>query len=359
MFKEKKFLYKIKRKYNVTERIFDKKSLYLDRNEKFVEFPSPIKKELIYKLSKINPGLYPNLSFFYKKLSKFLSISKQEIFLTEGVSGAIKSLIECYTEIGKSEIVYPFPTFAMYSIYSKMFNLKVKKIGYNQNFDLDFDLLLNSINKSTAIVFLPNPNIPIEGFLNKNKLLMLIKKCKSTKTILAIDEVYYPFSKFSAVKLIKSYDKLFILRSFSKAFGLAGIRLGYIISNKNNIEYISKIRTGYESNSYSMEIGSYFIDNYNLITKYISEVKLGLKIFRQKLIKNNIQFIGGTNSCYIFLNLKNKNKCELIINQLQKENIYVRGGWPAPYKNFILVSGTTLNNFNKFIVKFFKIINQN
>ena len=60
MFKEKKFLHNIKRRQNSTERIFDKKSLYLDRNEKFVEFPSPIKKELIYKLSKINPGLFRN-----------------------------------------------------------------------------------------------------------------------------------------------------------------------------------------------------------------------------------------------------------------------------------------------------------
>jgi len=355
MFKEKNFLYDIQRKQNYKDRKIDKKSLFLDRNEKFVEFSKPIKKKLIYNLSKINPGLYPNVNFFYKKLSKFLSLPKYEIFLTEGVSGAIKCLIECYTEIGKSEIIYPFPTFAMYPIYSKMFNLKEKRIGYNKDFEIDFNLLLHSISKKTTIVFLPNPNIPIEGFLEKKQLIKIIKKCESTKTILAIDEVYFPFSKYSALKLIKSYDKIFILRSFSKAFGLAGIRLGYIISNKSNISYISKMRTGYETNSYSMEVGSYFIDNYNVISKYIKEVKLGLKIFRQKLKSKNIQFVGGLNSCYIFLNLKNQKIYKMTVNKLKKEKIYVRGGWPEPYNNFILVSGSTLKNFNKFVIKFFKI----
>ena len=97
----------------------------------------------------------------------------------------------------------------------------------------------------------------------------------------------------------------------------------------------------------------------DLITKYIKEVKLGLKIFRQKLKRKNIQFVGGLNSCFIFLNLKNQKVYKMTINQLKKENIYVRGGWPEPYNNYILVSGSTLENFNKFVIKFFKIFNNN
>jgi len=357
MFYKKKYLEKLYRQRTYSDRDIKKNYLLLDRNEKFIPLDPKLKRQLIKKLSKINPGLYPDISPFYKKISKWIGVKKENIFLTEGVSGAIKNIIECYTLPGKNNIVFPHPTFAMYSIYCEMFNLEQRKIGYTKNYELDFKLLLNSIDKRTGVVFLPNPNIPIEGTLDKEKILKLVSKCKRLKVILAIDEVYYPFGDHTSLDLINKFKNLLIMRSFSKAFGLAGIRLGYILGSKQNINYVSKTRGGYESNSFSLEIASFFIDHEKEIFKYIKDVKYGFKHFKKKLFSHHIQYNGGNHGNFIYVNLNSKKFANYVIHKLRKKNIFIRGEWPKPYDKGVLISGTTFNNFKKFINEFFKIYN--
>ena len=132
----KNYLEKLERKRAYSDRLYKKNYLLLDRNEKFIPLDQKLKKKLIKRLSKINPGLYPNISSFYKKLSKWIGLPRENIFLTEGVSGAIKNIIECYTLPGKNNIVFPYPTFAMYPVYCDMFNVQERKIGYTKNYEL-------------------------------------------------------------------------------------------------------------------------------------------------------------------------------------------------------------------------------
>ena len=204
MYHIKKHLLSLSRKRNFTKRVFDDSSLYLDRNEKFTFINKDLKNKLTKKLKNINPGLYPNLNIFYEKLANSLSVTEKNLFITEGVSGAIKSIIEVFCKESKSKIIFPSPTFAMYDVYADMFNLKKIKIKYNKNYELDYDLLLKSINNSISVVFLPNPNIPIEGFLPLNKIKKILEKCNKYNVLLVMDEVYFPFSKFSTINLINN-----------------------------------------------------------------------------------------------------------------------------------------------------------
>ena len=322
MFFKKKYLLNLKRKRSEAENR-SSNGLLLDRNERFVRFNPNINKKLIKKISKIHIGLYPNLNLFYKKISKWLKVSEKQIFITEGVSGAIKSLMESLTLPGKNNVIFPYPTFALYPVYCKMFNLNIKKIGYRKNYELDIEKLKSKIDNKTALVFLPNPNIPIESILNHDQIIDVAKKCKRFNAALVIDEVYYPYGKITAINLIKRYPNIFVMRSFSKAFGLAGIRLGYLIGSKKNIEYVSKIRTGYESNSISIEIASFFMDNNHVIKLYQKNVKEGLKYLKEKFNLLNIENTGGLNSNFIFINLKSVIKKKKITNFLKKNHIYV------------------------------------
>ena len=187
-----------------------------------------------------------------------------------------------------------------------------------------------------------------------NELIDIAKKCKSTKTFLVIDEVYYPYSNISAIKLIKKFSNVLIMRSFSKSFGLAGIRLGFLIGSKKIIDYVSKTRTGYESNSVSIEIASFFLDNFSEIKKYQKDVKKGLIYLKRKLFENNIENTGGLNSNYLYINFKSIKKKKYIIEQLRKKSIFVRGNWPKPFNKGLLVSGSTLKIMKRFYNTFLK-----
>jgi len=333
----------------------DNSGIFLDRNERSIPYSDEIIKSLHKRLKNIHLGLYPDLNPLYRKFSNWLGISEDQIYITEGVSGAIKSLIETLTIPGVSNIIFPFPTFAMYPVYSKMFNLESRQIGYSNNYKLDYEKLIQSIDKNTAIVFLPNPNMPIEGTLNKDEMIELAEYCHNNNTILAMDEVYYPFGGPTAIDLIERFSNLFVMRSLSKAFGLASIRVGYLLGSKENIKYVSKTRTGYETNSLSMEVALYFIDNYNLILDYVSEVKVGMDFLKIELRKLNIEFNGGETGNYIYINLKSKNLSTQIVQELSNKNFFVRGGWPEPYDIGFSVTGAPKNIMKLFYDNFYEI----
>jgi histidinol-phosphate aminotransferase len=326
--------------------------ILLDRNERTIPFSGEITKLLHEKLANINLGLYPEMPPFYEKLSNWLNVKNDEIYITEGVSGAIKSLVETLTIPGLSNVVFPYPTFALYKVYCEMFNVKPILINYHSDYKLNYEELIRSINEDTAIVFLPNPNVPIHGTIELDKIKSLAELCMEKNVLLALDEVYYPFSTITGIKLIYDFSNVLVMRSFSKAFGLAGIRLGYMIGNNDIIDYVSKTRTGYESNSISIEIASFFIDNYTVILDYVQEVKEGLDFLKSELDTLNIENNGGYTGNNIFINLKDEALVNNIVKSLSKKNIYVRGDWPYPYNCGISVTGgpklLMRNFFNEF-----------
>ena len=331
--------------------------IYLDRNERPIPFEKKTLDKLSITLNKVPFNFYPELDSFYKKLSKFLKHPQSGIFITEGVSGGIKSILETLTSPKKNNILFPDPSFAMYKIYSDMYSLKAVKITYD-NYQIDINQISKKINKDTAAVFIPNPNVPIESFMNLEDLKKIADLCKANKAMLVIDEVYYPFSKYSAKNLIRYYKDTLIMQSFSKAFGLAGIRLGYIMGSSKNIDYISKIRSGYEANSLSMAVAGFFMDNYHIIDNYLVEVKEGFIYLKKELDNIGVEYNGGESSNFIFINIRNKTKCRYIVKKLREKNIFVRDKWSNPFDNGFSVSGAPKKIMRTFIKEFKKAYSQ-
>ena len=327
------------------------RGLFLDRNERIVPFDQETIKDLSKKLAQLPFNLYPELELFYQKLSQWLNIPKDCIFVTEGVSGAIKSIIETITEPGEN-IVFPTPTFALYPVYGQMFRVESRTVGYTSDYQLNIEQLLSFIDNKTSIVFLPNPNMPIEGTLDLDRIRVIADKCEEHHAYLAIDEVYYPFGGPTAISLIKGYENLFVMRSFSKAFGLAGIRVGYLLGSEKPIEYVSKTRTAYETNSVSIEIASFFIENFHLIEKYINQVKEGFYYLKQELDQLGLEYNGGNTGNFLYINLRDQVFAENVLKTLREKKIYIRGGWPAPYAQGVCISGAPKNIIEEFFHEF-------
>lgn len=329
--------------------------LFLDRNERVVPFEKETIERLYQRLSKSAINLYPDVGRFYRKLSQWLDISEDRIYVTEGVSGAIKSLVETIAEPGDN-IIFPTPTFALYPVYCEMFRVEPRTVEYTKNYQLDKDRVLSLVDDRSSIVFLPNPNVPIEGVLDLEAVGAIAEYCSKKNCFVAVDEVYYPFGGPTAVSLIDEFDNLFVMRSCSKAFGLAGIRVGYLLGKSENIEYVSKTRTGYESNTVSMEIASFFIDNYDLVENYIQSVKKGLAYLKEELDKLGLQYNGGNASNFIYINLGDEEKVTEVVEKLKTVNIYIRGGWPEPFATGIAVTGAPKVVMQKFVKELIGIL---
>lgn len=354
MIRIKKHLKNIKRVDNYSDR--SKYKLNLDRNENIIGLSEFYQDKLAKYIFKKKLNYYPNLKNSYLILAKFLKIHADNLLFTEGVSGAIKNIMDSLDIKKDSEIIYPKPSFALYNIYSKIYNVKSRTYGYDKSLQLEYDKILKLVNKNTLIVFLPTPNIPIEGNIDLKKIKLLLKKLSKKNIILALDEVYYPFGKQTYLSLIKKHNNLVIMRSFSKAYGLAGARIGYIVSSKNNIKIFNTVKGGYEMNILSASAGEFIIKNNHIVSNYVKSIKLGFKYLKKELSKMNLTSFGGVNGNFALIQFDRKNIAKKVYKKLIQNKISVRRGFDKIFESSILVTLGPIKEMKLFIKIFKKVI---
>ena len=159
----------------------------------------------------------------------------------------------------------------MCHVYSKIFNTNLTEIQYlPENRKLDWEQLYDFIDTKPRILFLPNPNQPIEDTLSIEQIDDLAKRTKINDTLLVIDEAYYYFGADTALQLTDQYKNLVVMRTFSKGFGVPSIRLGYMVSNEENIEFFAKTRFAHETNALSATVAEYLLDHFEIIYRDFS-----------------------------------------------------------------------------------------
>ncbi len=307
----------------------------LDKNERADKHISYFVSKLKNSINSDLISAYPEFYKIYKKLSKKLNVSKSNIVFTAGSDQAIKNTFELFYKKNK-EVITINPTFAMTDIYCKIFKTKQIKIGYDKNLRLDVEKIYDSINSNTCLLILANPNSPTGTVIKKSDLINIIKKAKKYDVKVLLDEAYYEFSNYNFSLKIKNYNNLIIIRTFSKIYGLAGLRLGYVLSNKKNIKKYFAIKPMYEINSIAVKALEILLDNPKFNNIYLKEMRKGETFARNFCKKNNFKFI----KCYAnFFHIDFNYDPKKIQNYLTKEKILVKGGPGIDnFKNYLRIS---------------------
>lgn len=331
----KSFLREIKRIRVAEGRNLDK-GLRLDRNEKVDIWPKDFLLDVFSSKPECFLSVYPEITSLYMKLSKYLHVNEEQIAITSGIDGVIKVLFEILTSPGDTVGVL-WPTYAMYEVYSNMYQVNLFKIGYNTDFTINIDSLNECLGKQPTILFIPNPNQPIESAFSIDELEDIAQKAYDKNCLLAIDEAYFMFGCDTGLRLIKEYGNVVILRTFSKAFGVPSIRLGYFVTNEENMEVLSKTRFAHESNSLSIAVAEYLLDNIDIVGKSVERVIEGRAYIKDKLTELNIQTHGSKGN-FLLLDLQSNNKAKHIVSYLYDNFIYVKGPLPSPWDKYITIS---------------------
>ena len=309
--------------------------LRLDRNERVDGWSDNILSKIFSEKPDYFLSVYPDLSGLYEKLAKFNSVKEEEILVTSGIDGGIKTLFEIMTEPGDLVGVVS-PTYAMYMVYSKLFQTRLTYITYNSDLSFNFDSLDEFLAKKPTMFFLPNPNQPIESAFDLKLLEALAQKMLDANCLFIIDEAYYLFGCDTGISLINKYENVVVARTFSKGFGVPSIRLGYLISNKSNMDIFSKTRFAHESNSVSNAVAEYLLDNYDIVEEYNSEVIQARDYTQKDLLKKGI-------------NMGNRDRAQKYVDHLKKNLIYVKGPWGAPWDNYITITIGPKHLMEKFL----------
>jgi len=177
------------------------------------------------------------------RISEIKNIPAANIFLGSGSDEPIDLLIRAFCEPGKDNLVSISPTYGMYRVAADVNDIKVIEVPLTEEFGLNGDDILNAITPSTKIIFLCSPNNPSGNALDREEMKRIINNFNG---VVVIDEAYIDFCpEKSFLSTLKQYPNLVILQTFSKAWGMAGLRLGMAFAEERIIEVLSKIKYPY------------------------------------------------------------------------------------------------------------------
>lgn len=207
--------------------------VFLDANENpynapYNRYPDPLQKELKEKIAELK-GIHPG-----------------NIFLGNGSDEPIDLLIRAFCEPASDNILTIDPTYGMYQVAAGINNVEIKKIPLTREYQLDADLLLNSADNNTKLIFLCSPNNPTGNVLQAEHLIRVLEGFQG---IVVLDEAYIDFAPDkSFIQKLNDHPNLVILQTFSKAWGMAGLRLGMAFASAEIIAVLNKIKYPYNLN---------------------------------------------------------------------------------------------------------------
>ncbi len=327
----------------------DPNKLWLDKNEnidrEYNNFVHNLSKEISFNYL----SQYPEPAELYRKLSKLNNLSKNNFILTPGSDGAIKYTFDIFVNPG-DRVMITSPSFAMYDIYCKMYGAIPVKIEYKKTLNgpkIELEDILYNLKKIKPKLFcLPNPDSPTGTILGKDQVEEIIRICKFENIILLLDEAYFPYYNISYASYVKEFNNVIISRTFSKAWGLAGLRLGYAIGNKDVIQYYHKIKPMYEIGAYSIAFIEKMIDHIDEMNNSVDRIMRGKDYFLCKM--RELNFLTLDNHAN-FLHVSFGNSEEKIYKLLSKSVLYRRNFQEDCLYGFSRFTSTTIENFKPII----------
>ena len=251
-----------------------KGKLRLDKNEHVAGLPEELVQDALRGLTAESIATYPEVRPLYTKLAESLGVSENNLMLAAGSDPAIKSVYELFVADG-DRVVLPKPTYAMFHVYAQMFGAEAVSFEYGRDLTLDQGALLHAISPDVQMVAIANPNSPTGTVMDEGFLLEVIKKANSAGVVALIDEAYYPFYPRTLLPHVRDYDNLVVTRTFSKAYGLAGLRLGYVAGSESMIDLLMKVRPMYEVTGLAVHFGCYILDHLDVVEEYVRQVDEG------------------------------------------------------------------------------------
>ena len=321
--------------------------------------PSPKAIKEYLKVSK-NFKRYPDSdgTFLRNILSKKFKLNSDRIILGSGSDQIFELICKAFLKRG-DEVIVPEYSFIIYRIYSKMCGAKIIYSKEN-NFTVSIENILKKVTSRTKIVFLANPNNPTGTFITKKQITKLRKRLRSN-ILLVVDDAYFEYVKLqnysSGLDLFKKYKNVVITRTFSKIYGLAGLRIGWGYSSKNIIDALNKIKPPFNVGRPALFAASAAVRDGVWLNKEIKHVNKWNKIFFKEFEKMGIN-TNKTHANFVLLNFdKVKINSKKVFNSLANSGILVRRMDPYGIKNSLRVTIGKNNENEKFISKMRNIFN--
>jgi histidinol-phosphate aminotransferase len=250
----------------------------LDRNERVGAYPHAIVADIFRRLTDESLSRYPDTSNLYNALARHTSLPRARLLLVPGSDAAFRALAHVFVRSG-DRVAMLDPSYQMYPVYARMFGGTPVGISVRRDGTIDVGDLTTQ-TAGSKMLWLANPNQPSGSVLSADRVLALTRQVAGTGTLVVVDEAYYPFGGTTVIDQVMTHENLVVVRSFSKAFGLAGVRLGFVAAHEAVVSALFKVRTCFDINALAIAAGEWALADPDVIARYVHEAEQSAALLR-------------------------------------------------------------------------------
>ena len=313
---------------------------------------------MMQEISHIN--LYPD-GYAYdlrEKLSNFYGIAPDQLVFGTGSDGLIELICKTFCAPG-DECVIPSPSFSLYETNTLAAGAAPIVIGLDDRFRMNLPEMAKAINQQTKVVWLCNPNNPTGEMVSQNAFKDFVNQVPDS-VLVVVDEAYYEYARVNpeypdSLKLLPEHKNMIILRTFSKIYGLAGLRVGYGIAHESLIKEMEKVRAPFNLNSIAQSAAAASLDDAAFVTETLQKNEENKRFLYQEFTRMKLTYI-PSHTNFIMVNVKRSAKD--VFEKLLQCGYIVKGGHVLGMPEYLRVTIGTKEECQGFVRSLAKVLEE-
>lgn len=313
------------KKLEIYEPVTEVYEVRLDANESFQDLPDDIRRDVLKAVKEVEFNRYPDpyATELCRKYGEFFRIKPELLTAGNGSDELISLIVPNFLNSGDTMLV-AMPDFSMYTFYAQMNGIVVEALQKGEDMKVTPDeILARAEEKKARLLIFSNPCNPTSLCLTREDILRIVE---GTDALVIVDEAYMDFAQGSVLDKIEEYDNLIVLKTFSKAFGMAAIRLGFAAANKTLTGLLHALKSPYNVNSLTQAVGCAILDHPDYIRNCIRSIQksrddLYIRLTELKEKKTDILNLYPTATNFIFMKVRD---ADTVFEKLKKRSISIR-----------------------------------
>lgn len=332
-------------------RIFDqnerKDYLRLDLNENPGGLPQEFIDSVLEDVTPQFVAQYPETLHFAEVLARHLDTDMNHLCLVNGSAEGIRYIIQAFTSLN-GKIVGVVPSYFMFQVYSEMYERNFVKVPYNEDLSMDINNIISELTDDTQLLILLNPNNPMGNVYSDDEFERIMEVCRKKQITVLVDEAYHYFYPKTFINYALTERHIFITRTFSKLFSMAGCRLGYVVGHPEDIKMIQKLCTPHNTNAFAMKFAEAILETPGMVDSLISKFNEGKKFVIDTLDEHGYRHKGEAGN---FLFIETRTDAQSIVERMKEEKKILIKSYPdvGEFGNCLRVSIGEKKYMQKFV----------
>ena len=309
-------------------RIFDqnerKDYLRLDLNENPGGLPQEFINEVLKEITPQLVAQYPETLHFTEVLADYLGTDISHICLVNGSAEGIRYIIQAFTS-PEGRVVGVVPSYFMFQVYSEMYGRNFVKVPYNEDLTMDVNNILEQLTDDTQLLILLNPNNPMGNVYSEDEFMRIMEVANKKQITVLIDEAYHYFYPGTFINYALNHEHVFVTRTFSKLFSMAGCRLGYVTGWAEGVKMVQKLCTPHNTNAFAMKFAEKVIKTPGVLQSLIDKFNEGRDWLIESLDANGYPHKGEAGN---FIFIKPNTDADKIVQRMKSEKKILIKSYP-------------------------------